>query len=70
MADNSLILDNAGRVAYDAAEMAEMWGVSTKTWSGWVREGKAPKPITGLGKPKWPVAVLGKWLKRKIKERT
>ncbi len=61
--------DDTNRLGFSAAEMAERFGKSTKTWTRWVKEGKAPKPVMQGNKAYWPASVIDTWWKRKIKER-
>ncbi len=54
---------------YTAGDMAAMCHVKPETWSRWVRKAEAPQPIKVNGAPKWPAELVGKWIKRKLKER-
>ena len=61
--------DDTDRLGYSAAEMAARFGRKTKTWTKWVREGKAPKPIRIGEAEYWPAEIIEPWMKRKIRER-
>ena len=61
--------DTTTKLLYRAGTCAKKCEITKRTWSRWVKKGKAPQPIIiGTNTRRWPAAELDEWVKRLIKE--